>query len=83
MNGYSLITEKQLAARMHVSARTISRVLAIYGDSLGEKHGVFRFSRRTLRFNPDLAVAALSKAYRESHAADRRDVAGATPSVRP
>jgi len=79
----SLLTEEELAARLRISRGTISRMLTLYRDRLGEKQGVFRLSRRTLRFDPELAVAAISKAYRESHAADRRDVAGATPSVRP
>jgi hypothetical protein len=60
-----LITEEELAASLRVSTKTISRLLTRFGDKLGEDQGVFRLSRRTLRFDRQLAVASLSRAFRE------------------
>ena len=71
----ALITEEELADRLRVSNGTISRMLTLYRDRLGEKQGVFRLSRRTLRFDPALAVPAISKAYREHSRAKAKDEA--------
>ncbi|MHB8382702.1 MAG: hypothetical protein ACYDC3_10255 [Candidatus Binataceae bacterium] len=60
------ITESELAAELRVSTRTISRLLARHRGKLGEDQGVFRFSRSTLRFDPEIAIASISRAFRES-----------------
>jgi hypothetical protein len=59
------ITESELAAELRVSTKTISRLLTRFREKLGEDQGVFRLSRRTLRFDRSLAVASLSRAFRE------------------
>ncbi len=65
VKGCALITEEELAAELRVSTCTISRLLTRFRGKLAEEQGVFRFSRRTLRFDRNLAVASLSRAFRE------------------
>ncbi|MGC1811183.1 MAG: hypothetical protein WA721_14635 [Candidatus Binataceae bacterium] len=62
------VDTRELAALLRVRPETISRLLSRFPGELTEEQGVFRLGYKTLRFNPTLAVPAISRVYRQYRA---------------